>query len=78
MPMGSHGVGGRVGNGQQHAIIKGLTKDTRRGNHDSIPSIGRYITNCLSLSIDEDPRAALLKYSTDSPDGTKWVSNGKE
>ncbi|KAI8334444.1 WD40-repeat-containing domain protein [Chlamydoabsidia padenii] len=54
MPMGSHGVGGRVGNGQQHAIIKGLTKDTRR---------------------DEDPRAALLKYSTDSPDGTKWVTN---
>ncbi|CAO3645547.1 unnamed protein product [Cunninghamella blakesleeana] len=30
MPIGSHGVGGRVGQGQQHAIIKGLSKDTRR------------------------------------------------
>ncbi|ORZ14236.1 WD40-repeat-containing domain protein [Absidia repens] len=53
MPMGSRGVGGRVGNNEQHAIIKGLTKDTRR---------------------DEDPRAALLKYS-ESSDDTQWISN---
>ncbi|KAI8100192.1 WD40-repeat-containing domain protein [Halteromyces radiatus] len=55
MPVGSHGVGGRVAHGQQHAIIKGLTKDTRR---------------------DEDPRAALLKYSTEAMGGDdQWVSN---